>query len=272
MRLLRSVHAIEPVPGSPSAPEPMTLQLKFEPTHLKRLLWTLIGVELVIVAIYVVTALSPSPSQLGVLFNLDEEGNVPSWFSSMQLFTIGVILLVASSSPLRVRDRLRSFIMLLGAVFVFLSADEAAAIHEKVTSVVARLSWAPRFSGGHGIWMFVYVAIAIAAAAVLIRPIIQTCRTYPRDTLGVIAGVFVLGLGAVGIEAIGYELVGDNAARNVKTLQVGTEEFCEMLGASIILVSALRFALRESIPGESTTGAENFPLESPRVSKRTLRP
>src|SRR5687768_11398051 len=116
----------------------MTLQLKLEPRHLRRLLLALIGVELVIVSVYVVMALSPAPSQLGVLFNLDEEANVPSWYSSMQLFMIGVILLVASSSPLRVRDRLRSFVALLGTAFLFLSVDEAAAIHEKVTTVMAR--------------------------------------------------------------------------------------------------------------------------------------
>jgi hypothetical protein len=250
----------------------MSPLLKFEPRHLVWLFGALVAIELVMVTLYAVTALSSSPSQLGVLFNLDEEANVPSWFSSMQLFSIGVILLLASCSPLRQRDHLRVLVALLGTAFVFLSMDEAAAIHEKVTTVMARVSWAPRFSGGHGIWMFVYILIAVGAAAALFRPILKIGRLYRRDTLGAITGCAVLGLGAVGVEAIGYEMIGANAPPVLKTLQVATEEFFEMLGASIILRYSLRFALREHVPVEMGAPSIVFSGNSAPTTQGAVRP
>lgn len=234
------------------------LQFKVEPRHVGWLLGTLIAIELVLLAIYVITALDPSPSQIGVLFNLDEEANVPAWFSSMQLFSIGFMLLLASLNPLRVQDHLRGLLLVLGGAFIFFSMDEAAGFHEKVTTVMSRVTWAPRFSGGHGIWIFVYLAIAVAMVAALFRPIIQLCRFYTRDVIGFAVGVIVLGAGAVGVEAVGYEQVGANASRGTKTLQVAAEEFLEMLGASIILISALRFALHEKVPVPSAASVAAF--------------
>src|SRR5688500_16471159 len=92
----------------------MMLQWKLEPRHLVWLLVSLIAVELVLVSIYAKMALATSPSQIGVLFNLDEEANVPSWFSSTQLFAIGVVILLATLSPLRDRDRLHGLLAVLG--------------------------------------------------------------------------------------------------------------------------------------------------------------
>lgn len=240
----------------------MLLQLKFESRRLSWLLGGLVAIELVIVAIYVATALAGSPSQVGVLFNLDEEANVPAWFSSMQLFSIGLVMLLAAGSPLRGRDGQRGLVTLLGCGFVFLSMDEAAGFHEKVTTVMSRVSWAPRFSGGHGIWMFVYVVLAAAAVAALYRPIVRLVRSYPRDVLGVAAGLGILGLGAVGVEAIGYEFLGDNPTIGLKTLQVAAEEFLEMLGGSVILVSTVRFAAREVPAMPSEMEASAFPQHS----------
>lgn len=226
----------------------MTLHLRLEPRHLYWLLGGLIGVELLLLGVYVATAMSGSPSHLGLLFDLNEEANVPAWFSSMQLFLIGLVLLLALANPLRDRDHLRGLLWVLGGGFIFLSMDESAAFHEKVTTVMSRFEWAPRFSDGHGIWMFVYVAIGLAIVAALFRPILQVCRCYPRDVVGVGLGIGVLVGGAVGVEAIGYETIDGQSALGVKTLQVAAEEFLEMLGASIVLVAAVRFALRERIP------------------------
>jgi hypothetical protein len=158
------------------------------------------------------------------------------------------VLLLATLSPLRTQDHLRGLLLVLGGAFIFLSMDEAAGFHEKVTTVMSRVTWAPRFSGGHGIWMFVYLAIAVALVAALFRPIIHLCRNYTRDVIGFAIGLVVLGAGAVGVEAVGYEQLGANATLGTKTLQVAVEEFLEMLGASILLISALRFALHERVP------------------------
>lgn len=249
----------------------MLLQLKLEPRHLAWLFGGLVAIELVIVAIYVATALAAAPSQVGVLFNLDGEANVPAWFSSMQLFVIGLVMLLAAASPQRGQDGLRGLLMLLGCAFVFLSMDEAAAVHEKVTTVLSRVRWAPRFSGGHGIWMFAYVALAAAMMAALFRPIARLVRFYPRDVWGVVAGLGILGAGAVGVEAVGYELVGDNAAVAVKTLQVAAEEFLEMLGASVILVSTVRFAAREELAVLTEVEASTSPQHSAASGNAAVR-
>jgi hypothetical protein len=230
----------------------MNLEIKDPAGLLKTLFCVLIATELLMLAVYLATAISPEPSQLGVLFNLDDEANVPSWFSATQLFVIGAVLLLARSSPLRSHDHLTGLLGVLGAVFIFLSMDEAAGVHEKVTTVMTRFEWAPRFSGDHGIWMFVYVILAISMAATLYRSVVQVCRLYPRDVLGVAAGLGVLAGGAVGVEVIGYEWVGDAATVGIKATQVAVEEFLEMTGATLVLVAVVRFALRDRIPAKTT--------------------
>ena len=66
----------------------------------KNLVAILLGVELLLVFAYILThIIAPGPS-LGPLRNfldVDREVSIPTWFSSVQLFALGVVLLLQAT-------------------------------------------------------------------------------------------------------------------------------------------------------------------------------
>jgi hypothetical protein len=66
-------------------------------------------------------------------FYIDFEANLPSWFSSMQLFVLGVLLGLVAWRNLKGKKSIESFtLVFLASFFVVLSLDEAAEMHERV--------------------------------------------------------------------------------------------------------------------------------------------
>ena len=223
----------------------MTLHLRIEHSHLVRLFAGLILFEGVLVLAYVATKAWLPPTRLWDAFNLDGEATIPAWFSSMQLFLIGLALTLAALNPARVADGLRGLLLVCGGGFAVLSMDEAVMIHEQVNRVLKRFDWLPRFPSGRGFWIFPYLAAAAAVAALSFRYLRRFARRFPEVALRFGGGVAIFLGGAVGVEVIGYELVGLHGPEHWQLAQVAAEEFMEMAGASVILVSAIHLALRD---------------------------
>jgi hypothetical protein len=123
------------------------------------------------------------------IFDVDAETSIPTWFSSVQLFTVGLLLLVQSRQPSR-----RRLLLLVGALgFMFLSVDEGAAVHDRIY-VIARNR--PPFVGVQFLaWMVPYFFIAAVLVLVLAKPILLTYRRFRRESAlaGAGATLFVTG-------------------------------------------------------------------------------
>jgi hypothetical protein len=65
------------------------------------------------------------------LFHLGREASLPSWFSAVLLLTAGVLLAVIAGVKRRQADAFRRYWAALSWIFVYLSADEAAVLHEQ---------------------------------------------------------------------------------------------------------------------------------------------
>jgi hypothetical protein len=68
--------------------------------------------------------------ELNALFSLSFEANVPTWYSTVLLFTCGALLGLAASRARRVSDPFRWHFAGLAALFSYFSLDEAIEIHE----------------------------------------------------------------------------------------------------------------------------------------------
>ncbi len=70
--------------------------------------------------------------QLGFerLFNLNNEGNAPSWYSSMTLALCAGLLAAIGLDKRQKHSRYAAHWLVLAAIFIYLSLDEAAEIHE----------------------------------------------------------------------------------------------------------------------------------------------
>lgn len=212
---------------------------------LKKIFCGLIFLELMLVIAYIVDIMLGSPSWvINKLVDLDDEGSVATWFSSIQLFLVGLLLIIRSSGNREIITLpSATFFCILGLGFIFLSVDEAAAIHEKMSTVLKQAEFMPRFKGEHGIWIYIYGLVALFFLVVTLRNFIALWKHYRRAALIMFIGLVTFVTGAVVLEIVSYQFLRDDLASLHYVVEVALEEFLEMLGISIVLYSVLLLLL-----------------------------
>jgi hypothetical protein len=170
------------------------------------------------------------------MFDLDTEANIPTWYSSSTLLLCAGLLTVIFLSKRRVRDPAARNWGWLAAVFLCLSLDEAAAIHEQ-----AGYFFRDRLHAG-GLLHFAWVIPGAILVAVFVLSFRKFLRDLPLDTRVrfVVAGAVYVG-GALGLELVEgavFESAGKNAVFHVLVL---VEETLEMVGVLIFMDALLRY-------------------------------
>lgn len=161
------------------------------------------------------------------LFDVDEENNIPTWFSSANLMLTAAITLLLTTEKWRQRDRWRRHWMLLGWGFLLLSLDEMAGLHESL-NVVTEASWA------------VYALPLIALLAIIF---FRFLFFLPARTalLFVLSGLIFLG-GAVGVELYTEPyLLNDELNTLAYNLWTPVEEGMEMFGVILFQYALLEY-------------------------------
>jgi hypothetical protein len=69
-------------------------------------------------------------------FNVNREHNVPTWYSSMALGTAALLLFLIAYLKRVAQDAFAGRWLLLGIIFLLLSCDETALLHERSTAFV----------------------------------------------------------------------------------------------------------------------------------------
>jgi hypothetical protein len=173
-------------------------------------------------------------------FDLDQEANVPTWFSSVQLLMIGLVSagLWRRFAAAGMRSLSRCYLM-MAAGFLFLSADETATIHEGLTTIARKTQFRSPLPDGHAFWIFLY-PLLVAIAALLVRRGLKEFFQEKEGRAWIVAGAFLLFLGAVSFETLGFYL--HHAATDHSTaaaIEVTIEEALELVGQSMILFGFL---------------------------------
>ena len=202
------------------------------------LLAGLLAAEALLVLLYFVTNSGVLPGalghRLGVLFDLDAEQSVGAWFSASQLLVIGLTLWSASERVAGADQPAQWFLRLAGGGFVFLSADEAAAVHEALSRAVYKASpSAAPFGHEHSAWVVVYGVAAVLLLAFFWPQVTRFWRAFPSASALGLAGAAVLLAGATGLESLGYLHLFTGH------VEVALEETLEMVGATLMLLAAL---------------------------------
>lgn len=175
---------------------------------------------------------------LGSLFNVNNENNFPSAFSALNLLLAAALLFVIGRHS-EISEAPASFWLLLSAVFLFLSVDEFAQVHERLGEPTQRLMGAStgiyRFA-----WVLPYGVLLVVFGLVVCRPFLRLpSRT--RMLFAVSGGLFVAG--AVGCESLGgIYVTGSDPSRVVLMWITMVEEGLEMFG-----IALFNFALLELI-------------------------
>jgi len=153
------------------------------------------------------------------LFDLDEENNIPTWFSSFLLLNNAFFLYLYSGKE-GLQKRL--YWSLLAAGFLLLAIDEVAGLHESFNSAID-INWAVP-----GAILVLFVAVAF----------VPFLLSLPRRLalLFILSGILYVA-GAIVIELLSEDMESDSQAY---MLAVAVEEGLEMIGALLFLFVLLR--------------------------------
>lgn len=192
-----------------------------------------VGAIFLLLIVYAINQLLGNPFEtVGILFDVDGIANLPAWFSSMQLFTIGVVFLCFRTIMGKCPGS--GLFMVLGIGFVFLSMDEAVVIHETITCPLKHVSWIPRFKGDQGIWITVYGLVWIWLIIAFKKSILLASRNFPRPALIFISGAGLFLLGGVVLQVGNYYHLFESFYPLGPMLEAGAK----MFGGSFMLLGA----------------------------------
>jgi hypothetical protein len=170
-------------------------------------------------------------------FDFDSENNIPTYFSSFILLVSAVLLKVIALSKKIKKDVFFKSWSLLSVIFLYLSIDESASIHELL---ILPLRKAFKLSG---IFYYSWVIAGILIVLILSIYYYKFLLDLPPKTRYqfLLAAFFFVG-GAIGIEMIGgyysYIKTENNLIYSVITT---FEESFEMIGVIIFINSLLQY-------------------------------
>jgi hypothetical protein len=211
--------------------------IQFKPAKLSGVLAIIVGLlALAHVGGWVSTYVYGHASLLGWvrMFNLDEEANAPTYYSSFLLLSCSSLLFLIGVLSARCGDRYHLCWKGLGTIFLFLSIDETAQIHEILLAPVEQ--YLPSLNILPSLWVLPYGAAALVALAIFV-PILVRVPAKVRWAM-VLAGFIYVG-GAAGVDQIaGIYLTTGHQKDSVFGLVTLVEESMEMLGL-VVFVYAL---------------------------------
>jgi len=208
---------------------------------LLNLVWILFATDAALLVLHLATGLDA--------FDLDREANLATWYASAKLLGIAAVSAAIFAASARTRSDRRLWLV-NAAIFLGLSADEAASLHE---SLARRLLELPGLDGLRGTltggdefktshaWVWLFLPLIVAAAWFFTRLFTRSLATQPRGLALFAVGLACL-LSAVALEAAvtGFPPVADWGATDADRYRLLTtfEEGAELIGASLIFAAA----------------------------------
>jgi len=198
--------------------------------------------------------------QLGLASELDLNGenNIPAWYSSSALLLSAVLLAVIGLAKKRGNDPYAGQWLTMAAIFLYLSMDEAASIHETIFSLLmpalktsGYLYGYLHYPKSHGsLVMIAWVIFGTIAVLIFLLAYLRFLAHLPIKTrnLFLIAGTLYVG-GALGLELLAAWYYDLYSYRNLTyAMLVTCEEGFEMLGV-VVFIYALFSYLGSSVTG-----------------------
>jgi len=167
-------------------------------------------------------------------FYLDRENNIPTYFSTMLLLLCSCLLAVIASAKKHNSDRFVFQWKLLAVIFLLLSVDEAASMHEILN--------VPLRKGLHAgsIFHFSWVIIGIPLVFVVVLSYLKFVLNLPLKTriLFIVAALLYL-VGALGMELVGGHYSDLHGREDLTYSMLTTIEETLELAGLVLFIHAL---------------------------------
>jgi hypothetical protein len=172
------------------------------------------------------------------LVNIAGEANIPTWFKAATLLLCAQLLFLISVSQARNDAPYSRHWRDLGILFLFLSMDEIATIHEEVGAEITA------FLQTTGIFLYGWVIIGIVFVTAFVMVYAGFVRSLPRMPryLFVLAGTIYVG-GALGLKMVEGWYVDNYGEANIGIiLLITVKQFMQMSGVIVFLYALLGYA------------------------------
>jgi hypothetical protein len=182
-------------------------------------------------------------TELVRLFHPSEEGNITAWFSAVLLLLAASLLALIATSTKRTDGAYVGHWRVLSWIFVYMSVDEAARIHE-LTQEPLRAAY-----DLSGFFHYCWVLIAIPLVLIFVLAYLRFLRDLPRTSglLFIISGAVYVGA-ALGMDMLGGYLKSHPLGSfDMQPIMITIEEFMENMGI-VLFIFALLSYIRDHLP------------------------
>jgi len=230
------------------------IQFNLDPTRLlKTMLWVL-GVLIVLNIIVVILAHSIMPEAgsaklLEKYFNFATEANIPTYYNTILIFLVAQTFFILSKLHNPTEKAIKTYLMVMADIFIFLSIDELAGIHEWFSYGLPE-----HFGiGGEGMFKFAWIIPYGIALIVFGVYSLKFLKSLERSRLIKYMGAgFLYLMGVFVMEALGGWFVDKNDG--IETLSyylyfTTTEETFEMLAMIWMIHINLNVILNHKLKG-----------------------
>jgi hypothetical protein len=186
------------------------------------------------------------------IFDVGEERSIPTWFESIQFLLCSTLLAVIAVAKKQRNDRYSLHWSVLSIIFLLLSLDEVASIHEAIGQQSERLLHSTTGLTPGGAIKFFWVVPGAIFVFIVLLAYLRFLADLPRSTRYsfLFAGALFV-LGALGLEMLSAQVssssegianfFGSAAPKIMIGLQTCVEEMFEMLGLTAFIYALLAY-------------------------------
>jgi hypothetical protein len=173
------------------------------------------------------------------LFDVNQEANIPTFYSSLTLLFCAILLWIIATSKSKEEDHYSRHWKGLSIIFLYLSIDEAAGIHELLSKPLRELFQLGGFF--YIAWVIPY-AILTLIFGIIFRGFLLDLPNHTRRLFILSGAIFIFGaLGIELIESKSFTFFGTKETVFHSALW-SIQEFLEMLGVLIFIYALVEYA------------------------------
>ncbi|CAN5596168.1 hypothetical protein BH23BAC1_BH23BAC1_19380 [soil metagenome] len=218
----------------------MEIKIRILPKRVLRILILTILILLIGQILFLVTQFFYGYSfrHFFLIFNFDNEGFVPTLYSTFAILFAALLLLVVSIIKYAQKEKDKVYWFLLFVIFCLLAYDEAAEVHEGFNEYFWDSPYLPTWLGFG--WVIPYSILVLIIGVFFIKFL----KSLPKkiSLLFLISGLIFIS-GAIGMELPGAYLWFNTGGFNslYYNLAATVEELLEMLGIAVFIYAILKY-------------------------------
>lgn len=172
-------------------------------------------------------------SLFSVYFDVNYEGNFPTWWSVVQLTAATITLIFAAILARFQKVRGGGAWWILASMVFLLCLDEGTWLHERLDGLAMQFVSVEDFT-------FVWLLFGIPVGVLVLVMAVLSARYLPEaSTRLVVLGVATLVFAGVGLEFVAGELIQLGVPSAVLAVLYHLEEFLELMAGALLLVAPL---------------------------------